>query len=327
MKIGLIDVDGHNYPNIPLMKLSAWHKQNGDSVQWYDALYSDRFDIVYKSKVFSFSPDYPYHINADRIIEGGTGYAISVVNGRECYDKSKDINLPDEVEHIYPDYGIYPQFKDTAYGFLTRGCPRNCSFCHVTKKEGCSHKVADLNEFWNGQKTIELCDPNVLACAEWGGILEQLIKSKAKVNFNQGLDIRFMTEAKADMINQIKIKWIHFAWDRYEDIDMIIPKFEMFRKKSNIKNKDLMVYVLTGDIEQRIRKEDLKRIYWLRDNGYAPYVTIYNKDALPIHHELRKLQRWVNNRWVFWSCNRFEDYLKVEQKRTELSRHEQLTLW
>lgn len=215
MKIGLIDVDGHNFPNIPLMKLSAWHKAKGDHVEWYDPMFSPHMDKVYASKVFSFSPDFDYFIDADEVSYGGSGYCISLVNGKEVFDKSKDIDLPPEIEHIFPDYSLYG-ITDTAYGFLTRGCPRGCSFCHVEAKEGRrSYKVADLNEFWNGQKNIVLCDPNILACREWKDLLQQLIDSNAWVDFNQGLDIRLMTEEKAEMLKQIKMKELHFAWDRY----------------------------------------------------------------------------------------------------------------
>lgn len=310
MKIGLIDCDGHNYPNLPLMKLSAWHKAKGDHVEWYSPLLSGHMDKVYISKVFSFSPEYEYFIDADEIIRSGTGYAISLVNGKEVYDKAKDPELAYEIEHIYPDYSIYPELtKDTAYGFLSRGCPRGCSFCHVAPKEGqCSVKVADLSEFWNGQKHIEILDPNILACSEWKDLLQQLVMSKARVNFNQGLDIRMMTEEKAQILSLIKVYAIHFAWDRYEDENIIKPKFELFRKISPIRQKDLQVYVLCGDKEKKILDGDLARIYWLRENGYAPYVMLYDKEHIPRGHELRKLQRWVNNRSIFWSTEKFEDY-------------------
>lgn len=135
LRIGLIDVDGHNFPNIPLMKISAWHKAQGDHVEWYDAMFSGHMDKVYVSKVFSFSPDFIYHIDADEVVYGGSGYCISLLNGKEFYDKSKDIDLPPEIEHIMPDYSLYG-IKDTAYGFLSRGCPRGCHFCHVEAKEG-----------------------------------------------------------------------------------------------------------------------------------------------------------------------------------------------
>ena len=307
-KVGLIDVDGHNYPNLPLMKISAWHKARGDSVEWYEPMFSGHCDKVYMSKVFSFTPEYEYFVDADEVIKGGTGYAITTEGGRENYDKTKDKPLDDEIEHIYPDYELYG-ITDTAYGFLTRGCPRGCGFCHVASKEGkCSYKVADLSEFWRGQKNIELLDPNILACKDWHELLDQLIKSRAKVNFNQGLDIRMMTEEKAEKLSKIPINAIHFAWDRYEDKEIIQPKFRQFRKVSKVSNHNLQVYCIVGDRERKVLDSDLERIYWLRDNGYAPYVMIYDKEQLPKKHELLRLQRWVNNRFIFWKTSTFEEY-------------------
>lgn len=307
MRVGLIDVDGHNFPNIPLMKISSWHKKHGDFVEWYNPMISGHIDKVYKSKVFSFSDDYLYHIDADEIIEGGSGYCINNVDGIEVYDKSKDIELPYEIEHIYPDYSIYG-ITDTAYGFLSRGCPRHCSFCHVGAKEGLnSKKVADLEEFWQGQKNIVICDPNILACRQWKDLLQQLIDSKALININQGMDIRLMTEAKAEMIKKIKLKTLHFAWDRYEDKNIILPKLKMFKDITGLDIRKLIVYVLCNydtTIEQ-----DLERIYTLREMGYWCYVMIYDKESLPKGHVLRKMERWVNNRFIFASCDKFEDYL------------------
>ena len=136
-RIGLIDVDGgKSFPNLALMKISAWHKAQGDDVSWYNP-FDGWYDDVYLSKVFSFTPDYDYYINATNIHRGGTGYCIDLVDGKEVFHKERDHELPYEVEHIYPDYSIYPQLtKDTAFGFLTRGCPRGCSFCIVAGKEG-----------------------------------------------------------------------------------------------------------------------------------------------------------------------------------------------
>lgn len=156
MRIGLIDVDGHNFPSLPLMKLSAWHKQHGDHVEWYQPLFSGHMDRVYMSKVFSFSPDYEYCIDADEIIKGGSGYCIKLVDGKEVYDSTKDRPLPDEIEHIYSDYSLYPDLtKDTAYGFLTRGCPRGCGFCHVQRKEGGGYhtKYQTYLSFGTGRRT------------------------------------------------------------------------------------------------------------------------------------------------------------------------------
>ena len=297
MKIGLIDVDGHNFPNLPLMKISAWHKSQGDQVEWYSPLFSGHMDKVYMSKVFTFTEDYQYHIDADEIVKGGTGY----------YYPDGGTNLPYEIEHIYPDYSLYPQFQDTAFGFLTRGCPRGCDFCIVGKKEGLrSVKVADLSEFWKGQKNIELCDPNMFACKDWKELSKQLIDSKAWINFNQGCDIRVMTKEKAEMIKQMKVKMIHFAWDRYEDKDIIVPKFKEFKEITGWDKRKLTVYVLCNF--NTTHEQDLERIYTLRDLGYWPYVMIYEKNNLPKGHVTRRLQRWVNNRYIFESTPRFEDY-------------------
>lgn len=168
MNIGLFDVDSHNFPNLPLMKISAYHKLRGDNVEWADHI--THYDKIYVSKVFGeeYTKDDYTIFNADEIVFGGTGYAITIENGKEVYHKDRDPDLPYEIEHIYPDYSLYPELtKDTAYGFLTRGCCNNCSFCIVSEKEGmCSRKVADLSEFWNGQKHIKLLDPNILACKE-----------------------------------------------------------------------------------------------------------------------------------------------------------------
>lgn len=239
---------------------------------------------------------------------GGGGYCITLVDGKEHFDKSKDIPLPYEIEHIYPDYSIYPELtKETAFGFLSRGCPRGCDFCIVGTKEGRrSIKVADLSEFWHGQRKIVLCDPNILACPDWRDLLQQLADSGAEIDFNQGLDIRLMTEEKAQMLNTIKIKEIHFAWDRYEDKDKVVPKLKLFSEISkNLRHgHNWIVYTLVNfstTIEQ-----DLERIYILRGMGYWPYVMIYNKQHCSKVY--KRLQRWVNNRFIFASCARFEDY-------------------
>lgn len=293
-------MDGHNFPNLPLMKLSAWHKQQGDTVEWYDPLlaWKKPYDLAYMSKIFSFTPDYEHPVNADRVIRGGTGYFYP--NGGEA--------LPEEIEHIYPDYSLYPEScNDTAYGFLTRGCPRGCGFCIVGEKEGrSSKKAADLAEFWSGQKNIKLLDPNMFACNEWKTLSGQLVQSGAWVDFTQGCDIRIMTGEKAEYISRMKIKNIHFAWDRYEDKAVILPKLKEFKQITKWDKRKMTVYVLVG--YDTTIGQDLERIYLLRDMGYSPYVMIYDKYKRKKKDDLIRMQRWVNSRFAFAACNRFEDY-------------------
>lgn len=303
LKIGLWS-DCHNFPSVPLMKLSAYHKQKGDTVDF--ANHFEHYDLVYASKVFSFTDDIEDKavINADKIIRNGTGYCITVDDGKEIFDTSKNISLPKEIEHIYPDYSLYPDYK-YATGFLTRGCPRNCKFCVVGKKEGlCSRQVSNLSEFWRGeQKEIKLLDPNLLACKEHEKILQELIDSKVSIDFTQGLDIRFINKDNIKLLNQVRTKVIHFAWDNPKQD--LTEQFKLFIKHTNITNiKRRSVYVLTN-FDSTI-EEDLYRIYTLRDLGYNPYVMVYQKETAP--KEICKLQRWVNCRKVFGSVKNFEDY-------------------
>lgn len=310
MKIGLIDLDKgaqkkkkKPFPNLPLMKLSAWHKAQGDDVSWYDGTYCD---LVYVSKVFSFSPDYDGEINAAEVIYGGSGFAISLVNGKEVYDKSKDPDLPREVEHIYPDYSIY-QIHNTAYGFMTKGCPRGCFFCHVQQMQGkCPRKVADLSEFWNGQKNIVLLDPNITAVAQWKDLFSQLIASGAYIDFSQGLDIRLMTQEKTDMLMKMNIRSIHFAWDRYEDKDVIVPKLKEFRDQTGWDRHKVTVYVLTN--HDSTFEEDLERVMTIREIGFQPYVMRYNKESIPRGSNLNALARWVNWPALFQKYKTFDEY-------------------
>lgn len=321
MRIGLIDVDGHNFPNLPLMKLSTWHKARGDTVEWYEPLLhgfpNEPLDRVYMSKVFGdeYSPDYPYYVNAKEVIKGGTGYHIGIENGKEVFDKENHNNLPDEIEHIYPDYSLYPQYcKDTAYGFLTRGCCNNCSFCIVSKKEGtCSHKVADLSEFWRGQKNIKLLDPNLLACKEHLDLLQQLADSKANVDFTQGLDARFINEENLEILKNIKIKMLHFAFDFMKFEKQIIKGLSLTKNKLDIADNKAIVYILTN--YDTTIEEDLYRIQKIREIGFAPDIRIYRKETLPHPHILRDLQRWANNKILYRSCE-FMDYVPRSDGKT-----------
>lgn len=280
------------------MKISAYYKSKGNEVGWYEPL-NTGYDIVYVSKVFTWSKEYLYSINSKRIIKGGIAYGT-------------DNKLPDEIEHTYPDYSLYSFTKNKAYGFLTRGCPRACEFCNVSQQQGrISKKVADLSEFWKNQKEIILLDPNILACKDWKNLFQQLIDSKAYIEFSQGLDIRLMTREKAEYLNKIKLKMLHFAWDNYEM--ETYKKLKEFRKYFNFQNRQLGVYVLVNF--NTILEEDLERIYKLRDIGYTPYIMRY-KDYNCKNVKLKKgniynkLARWVNRKHFFNRFKTFEEYLK-----------------
>lgn len=317
MKIGLIDVDSHNYPNLCLMKISAFYKANGAEVEFVKqgGIYSK----VFVSKVFTESREPDIQFTAEEIHRGGSGYDL----------KNK---LPEAIEHIYPDYSLYPELtRNKAYGWLTRGCPRmnhaqSCGgFCITPDKDGCKAvKVADLEEFWNGQERIMLYDQNILACREREDLLMQLADSKAIVEFNGGMDVRYFNDSIADQLRRIRVKDYHFAWD--DPKEDLSEKFKMF-KESKLKSPDkTTVYVLVNFWSST--EEDLYRIYTLRKMGYVPFVMIYNKQKfvdnrgkwLPgveerftteelehfkvCHH----MQRWANSRRLIKTIPDFENY-------------------
>lgn len=295
MKVGLIDVDSHHFPNVALMKLSAWHKSKGDAVDWWWGF--DQYDRVYMSKIFdnTYTPDILEPVNAGEIVKGGTGYGL-------------DNTLPDEVEHMYPDYSLYPSLTvDTAYGFLTRGCPRNCHFCIVSRKEGSvSKKVANLSEWWNGQKNIKLLDPNILAYRWHSELLEELVDSEAWIDFTQGLDARLLHKENIQLLNRVKLKEIHFAWDYMDESKAVLRGLEMYASLAQRKphGKYATVYCLTN--YNTTMEQNLYRVYTLRDMGYDPYIMIYDKPNAP--KEVRMLQRWCNNRAIFRSEPDFRKY-------------------
>ena len=297
LKVGLIDVDSHNWPNLCLMKLSAYHKAQGHSVEWWEP--EGRYDVVYKSRVFTdtYSKDTVTVRNAGKVIMGGTGYGMKE-------------SLPDAVEHSYPDYGLYPQFPSTAYGFLSRGCPRNCGFCIVSGKEGRrSVQAADLSEFWDGQKEIKLMDANLLACPEHEKLIQQLAESRAWVDFSQGLDIRLVNPDNVSLLNKVRTKAVHFAWDNPDED--LTGYFRRFLELTNIKNnRRRRVYVLTNYGSSH--RQDLYRINTLREMGYDPYVMVYDRPNAP--KITRQLQRWVNNKRIFYTVKDFADYAPARKE-------------
>ncbi len=298
MNVGVVDIDSHHFPNLVLMKLSAWHKVHDDTVELLtpdDVLSGINLFVSYE-KLYGACVFTENNAVANRLERIGVHVAGSGTGKQET--------LPDEIEHIMPDYSLYG-ITDTAYGFLSRGCPRGCPFCIVAGKEGMkSRKVADLSEWWDGQKEIKLLDPNLLACNESMELLGQLADSGAWIDITQGLDARLLNRDNIAVINRMRVKMLHFAWDNPRD-DSIKSALQMFAMHNNLNSRKLGVYVLTN--YWSTLQEDLMRVYWLRDNGYNPYIMVYDKPHAP--KEICRLQRWVNNKFIFRSCDKFEDYV------------------
>lgn len=278
MKVALIDVDGHNFPNLALMKLAAWHKAQGDSVEWYDPLFS-RPGRIYASKVFTFTPDFMDYAAGDpESIRGGTGY-------------DPNVKLPDEVERMIPDYSLYPDFT-AALGFLTRGCIRNCKWCIVPKKEGELRTVDDIERVAAGRKEVVLLDNNFLA-ADKEFVREQLEKAarrRLKLDFNQGLDARLVTPENARLLADCRwIRYIRFSCDTIAMIEPIRRAVELVREEGF--GREIFVYMMVtdiGDAETRLRA--------LVDLNVIPFAQPYRDftgDSTPTA-EQRKFASFVN---------------------------------
>lgn len=279
MKIALVDVDGHNFPNLALMKLSAWHKAVGDSVEWYSPLFS-RPDLIYASKVFSFTPDYyDYAPGHPKPILGGTGY-------------DPELKISAVVEVLQPDYSIYPQFR-SAYGFLTRGCIRSCPWCIVPEKEGGMSEVGDIEQIAGDRRDVVLMDNNFLAASP-EFVREQLEKAArigVRLDFNQGLDARLMTSEYARLLVNCRwIRFIRFSCDSDAMIPTIAEAVKMIRSTGS--RREIYCYMLvTDDLQSAERR--LKTLVGL---GVTPFAQPYRdfSGASKISEKQKQFARFAN---------------------------------
>lgn len=315
MKIGLVDVDGRGkkkkwgatiYPNLALCKISRWHKQQGDDVEW--AFPFEHYDRIYMSKVFNFSPDDLTCYDADEIIKGGTGYDIAS-------------HLPEDIDRTQPDYSIYPNVpKDTAYGFLTRGCPNKCPWCVVPKKEGIIRPYMDVDEIAiEGRHKLVLMDNNILAAGDYAKEqFQKIIDRGYRVDFNQALDARLVTDDFAKLL--AKMRWldssrIRFGCDTHAQIKQCERAMDMINSYG-FKGQYFLYTMLSGDF-----KECYERInYWWKrtqetrasHNGryIYPHAQPYRDPDNP-HHNIPQWQKdmagWVNKKAHF-VAHSFEEF-------------------
>jgi len=286
MKVALHDHENNGYPNLALMKLSAYHKAQGDIVEWFNA--TQEYDAVYSSKVFTWTKIDPY-LPSDTVI-GGTGHDIT-------------ITLPNEVENIMPDYGLYDCNK--SYGFLTRGCIRNCPWCFVPRKEGRIRAHQDIENFLQHNEVV-LMDNNVLAHKHGIEQIERMVKLGIKVDFNQGLDARLIDDSMARLLS--KISWkpsIRLACDTVEMIEPVRKAVELLRWH-NATPIRYFCYVLVKDID-----DALERIRFLKSIYLDPFCQPYrDKDGNEPTSIQKKFARWVNHKAIFKTVL-WEDYLKT----------------
>ena len=310
MKIGLIDVDGHGrskkwgatvYPNLALAKIAAYHRSLGNSVEWYEPMFSTDLDIVYMAKVFNFSPDYPFAVRAKQIVRGGTGYDIHA-------------RLPQEIDDMQPDFSIYPQVpSDLAYGFLTRGCPNKCPWCVVPRKEGRIRPYWDVERVANGKRKLILMDNNILAAGDYAiRQLDKIIANGYHVDFNQALDARLVNEEFA--VRLAKIHWLHsrirFGCDTTPQIQQCQRAMDLLHAHGF--RGEFFLYTIIGggkndfwECYNRINHWRERLLHFRsthQGNAVYPYAQPYRDPSSP-SHDIPQWQKdmasWCNKRMIF----------------------------
>lgn len=294
MLVGLHDGDKTKFPNLALMKISTWHKMQGDTVEWWKPLF--QYDKVYSSKVFTFSPENEYL--PENTIRGGTGYGL--------FD-----DLPPEIDGMKPDYSIYPDV-DYAVGYLTRGCIRQCPWCIVPRKEGRIRAYSTWHDIKReDSKNIVFMDNNVLACFHGVAQLISMIGQDIRIDFNQGLDARLISPRIAKILGQLKwIRFVRLSCDSDDMLDVVLKKANLL-EQYGIKPWRLFVYVLVQDIPSAE-----KRCIALRDAGLVPFAQPYRDYLNQIEptKEQKDFARWVNHKAIFKTVPTFSAY-SIQKER------------
>ncbi len=290
MKIGLIDVDGRNFPNLVLMKLSTYHKTKGDTIEFINIMKT--YDVVYNSKVFTYSKDSDFSVSAREIIKDGAGYY-----GSDIFKKI----LPIEIEHIKPDYSLYSfikKYKGCAFGFLTRGCPNKCNFCIVPEKEGNIKAYADIDDFLDNRKIAILMDNNVLASEHGLKQIEKIVDKKIRIDFNQGLDAKIIAE-NPDIAKLLsKVKWykpLRMACDSKGQMEYVEKATRLLRKYG-CTPKNYFIYVL---VKNNI-KDVSERTQFLIELKLKPFAQAYRDfdNKIKITQEQKDFCRFINVRKI-----------------------------
>lgn len=290
LKIGIHDAEYekmHNksFPNLALMKISAYHKKQGHQVEWW--IPDKNYDLIYSSKVFNFTPE--NKSLPEGTIKGGTGY-------------NKFENLLCEIDKCYPDYSLYPQC-DYAIGFVTRGCINNCDYCIVPKKEG---KIKPYSKWQNivrkNHDKLVLMDNNILA-SEYGiKQLEELSKTDYRIDLNQGMDITLLNDDVCRILKNLKwIKYIRFSCDKVYQLSYFEKLIVLFEKYKLPKSKVFIYVLVRKDLENAdIRVQGLNRI--------CKSFKLYAQAERNIGDEPNKLQLEFAQRYVYGRCYCKEDF-------------------
>ncbi len=348
LKIALVDSEmlsrymsrDSRFPNLALMKISSFNKKCGHDVRLimdYKELQETQFDRIYVAKIFTELQIPEWVCNLENVTTGGTGFFF------------KDAQfLPEEIEHSKPDYDLYNEyvdmklksgvsktklkfFTDVSIGFATRGCMRHCSFC-VLQDFNKAELHSNIKEFYSpAKKAFCFLDDNFLAYPKWEEYLTELQHYNKPIVFKQGLDLRLMTEKKAEMLSRFRqFDIIKFAWDGIKDEAIILKKLEIWKKYNT---KPALFFTFCGFDRDDVWDE----AFWIQDFKDIMYrvVTLMKYQQMPYIMRFYKIldktimikgiqwQRLYSllNAWVnqarFYSVKSFRQYLAMEPNRNK----------
>ncbi len=363
LKVGLIDADlldhGTRHPNLALLKISSFCKAQGHEVRLicdYAELnlqipyYVDQidYDVLVLSQVFKFTKR-PYGINFliknNFIFYGGTGFLEELGD-----DVNKLPNLPHEVEHQTPDYSLYDEYIQEvtggdpklikrrfddyvsySIGFTTRGCIRHCAFC-VNRESNKVVKWSPVSEFVDKTRPkIYLWDDNIMAAPSkvFKQVINELVATGKPFQFRQGMDIRLMTDEKAEIFKKVKYYGDYiFAFDHYrmddpyekKQVEQTIRGLKVWKRHVERETK---LYVLVAFDSQD--EKDIEGTFWriktLMEFGCLPYIMRFEDYKKSRFKSLyTQLARWCNQPSFFKKmsfrqyCIRNEEYHQGIQK-------------
>jgi radical SAM superfamily enzyme YgiQ (UPF0313 family) len=306
----LIDVDSQ-IPNLALMKLYSYFKNKGYHIDFkklnrsYFSRHNEKiiidasdYEKVFISVIFSNNKNIVKVENCDDVVYGGVGYDYT-------------IKLPEEIDCQKEDYSIYPDSK-YSYGFITRGCIRNCEFCIVPKSEGRIYKYRNIDDIIQ-HKQVKFLDNNILAYKDHESILQELIDKKIKCQFNQGLDIRLINERNALLLSKLNYLGEYiFAFDDVKNKSIIERKLAIVKKY--ITGDWRLKFYLYCHPSMDIKNDVVYRVEWCRENKVLPYLmrnrSCWESDYKGFYNDLCA---WCNQPHLFKKMT-FEEFMKKRTK-------------
>ena len=245
------------YHNLALMKISTYHKAQGDQVFLNSV---GCFDKTYGSWLFDFSP------KGICDMEGGPGIDPTIrLNG---------------FDNVKPDYDLYG--LDFSLGYTWSWCPRKCPFCIVHKQDN----PKEHHSIWSFHKPefkkICLLNNNTFSDPQWKETFEEIWDADLTVIDENGYDVRLINDEKANVLRRTKFDgYIHYAWDLMKDEKKILQGLKLAPKG--------MVYVLIGF--NTTQEEDFYRCQKIHDLGHDPYPMPYKQTK-----EIMRFKRFIMTR-------------------------------